>query len=268
MTGRSTTSVTLRWTAAAGGPTGYGVYTDGTFVLNVSRGLHHPDRPRVRPLVHLQRRRLRRRRPLRPDLDLGLDRPLREQRRGRLVAAARADVLPPTAPLGLVKSSSTQTSIAVSWTASSDNIGVAGYGLYRNGSTTGSSLVASASFSGLACGTTYTLAVDAYDAAGNRSGKTSLSAATSACAGGGDTAAPHARNADEDGLDDDVDLGLVGCVHGQCRRRRLRPLPERLLDRNERLDEHDVQRPRLRLELRPRGRCVRRRRQPQRPAGR
>ena len=100
------------------------------------------------------------------------------------------DVLPPTAPLGLVKGSSTQTSIAVSWTASSDNVGVAGYGLYRNATATGSSIVPAATFSGLACGTTYTLAVDAYDAVGNRSSTTSLSAATSACAGGGDTTAP------------------------------------------------------------------------------
>ncbi len=101
-----------------------------------------------------------------------------------------ADMLPPTAPLGLVKGSSTQTSIAVSWTASSDNVGVAGYGLYRNGTAAGSSAVTGATFSGLACGTTYTLAVDAYDAVGNRSSTTSLSAATSACSGGGDTTAP------------------------------------------------------------------------------
>jgi hypothetical protein len=69
----------------------------------------------------------------------------------------------------------------VSWSASSDNVGVAGYGLYRNGSSTGSTANRSATFSGLACGTSYTLAVDAYDAAGNRSAKASLSAATNAC---------------------------------------------------------------------------------------
>ena len=101
-----------------------------------------------------------------------------------------ADVLPPTAPLGLAKASSTQTSINVTWTASTDNVGVAGYGLYRGGSTSGSSFVTSFTFSGLTCGTTYSLAVDAYDAVGNRSAKTTVSAATSACSGGGDTSSP------------------------------------------------------------------------------
>ena len=191
VTGRTTTSVTLRWTAAAGGPTGYGIYTDGTFVLNVSA-------------VSITLTGLACGRSYSFSVDAYDD----GGRSGRISTSTSTDpcagggggggttdVLPPSAPLGLVKSSSTQTSIAVSWAAASDNIGVAGYGLYRNGSTTGSSLVASASFSGLACGTTYTLAVDAYDAAGNRSGKTSLSAATSACAGGGDTAAPSAPGA-------------------------------------------------------------------------
>ncbi len=36
-------------------------------------------------------------------------------------------------------------------------------------------------YTGLNCGTTYTLAVDATDAAGNRSAKASISASTSAC---------------------------------------------------------------------------------------
>ncbi len=183
VTGRSTSSVTLRWTAAAGGATGYGIYTDGNFVLNVTAVSI--------TLTGLTCGRT---------YSFGVDAYDEGGRSARISTSTStdpcaggggsADVLPPSAPLGLVKGTSTQTSIAVSWTASSDNVGVAGYGLYRNGSSTGSSLVSSASFSGLACGTTYTLAVDAYDAAGNRSGKTSLSAATSACSGGGDTTAP------------------------------------------------------------------------------
>jgi hypothetical protein len=55
---------------------------------------------------------------------------------------------------------------------------VVGYGLYRNGKRLGSSTTTSATFGDLICGTTYTLAVDAFDAAGNRSSPTALTAAT------------------------------------------------------------------------------------------
>ena len=95
--------------------------------------------------------------------------------------APEPDTVAPSVPSGLVKSSSTTSSISVSWTASSDNVGVAGYGLYRGASSTGSTANRSATFSGLACGTSYSLAVDAYDAAGNRSAKATITAATNAC---------------------------------------------------------------------------------------
>jgi chitodextrinase len=91
------------------------------------------------------------------------------------------DTTAPSAPGGLAKTSSTPTTIGLSWSPSTDNVGVTGYGLYRNGSAAGSSSGTTASIAGLACGTSYTLAVDAYDAAGNRSGKSSITASTSAC---------------------------------------------------------------------------------------
>src|SRR6185437_8637148 len=81
------------------------------------------------------------------------------------------DTSAPTVPGALTKTGSTTTSISVS-----------GYGLYRNSASTGSTSSRSSTFAGLACGTSYTLAVDAYDAAGNRSAKANLTASTSACA--------------------------------------------------------------------------------------
>jgi len=101
--------------------------------------------------------------------------------------ASCPDLTPPSAPTGLATSNITQTSLALSWNASTDNVGVTGYGVYRNGTLTSSPTGTSASLTGLTCGTTYTLAVDAVDAAGNRSAKTSVSARTSACP---DTTAP------------------------------------------------------------------------------
>jgi chitodextrinase len=97
------------------------------------------------------------------------------------------DSTPPTTPTGLVASAATTSSITLGWNAATDDVGVAGYGLYRNGTSTGSSTTRSYTFTGLSCGTSYQLAVDAYDAMGNRSPRASISAATTPCA---DTAAP------------------------------------------------------------------------------
>jgi hypothetical protein len=91
------------------------------------------------------------------------------------------DTTAPTAPGGLAATGATSTSISVAWTASSDGVGVAGYGRYVNGVLVSSGPGLSYSFTGLTCGTGYLLAVDAYDAAGNRSGKTQVTAATGAC---------------------------------------------------------------------------------------
>ncbi len=102
-------------------------------------------------------------------------------------ACATSDIQAPTVPTGLTVGSATQTSVVLSWAASSDNVGVVGYDAFVNGSSAGSPTGTSYTFTGLACGTSYTLAVDAFDAAGNRSGKASLSASTAACP---DTDAP------------------------------------------------------------------------------
>ena len=103
-----------------------------------------------------------------------------------------ADTQAPTAPAGLAASGQTQTQITLNWNASSDNVGVTGYSRYRNGTLISSGTGTSFSFTGLTCGTSYTLAVDAYDAAGNRSTRPSISASTSACSPAPDTQAPTA----------------------------------------------------------------------------
>ena len=57
------------------------------------------------------------------------------------------------------------------WSASTDNVGVTGYDVYRNGTkiaTTGLSAT-SYTYTALTCNTTYTVGLVAFDAAGNRS---------------------------------------------------------------------------------------------------
>ena len=91
------------------------------------------------------------------------------------------DTQAPTVPAGLSVSAGSATSLIATWQPSSDNVGVAGYGVYLNGSLVGSVVGAGANISGLTCGTSYSIAIDAVDAAGNRSAKTTGSGSTSAC---------------------------------------------------------------------------------------
>ena len=92
------------------------------------------------------------------------------------------DTTPPSTPTGLVTSGVGQTTIMLSWSASTDNVGVTGYLVYLNGSQVGTSLSTSYLYlSGLACGTSYTLGVAAIDAASNVSGIATVTQQTSAC---------------------------------------------------------------------------------------
>src|SRR4029078_4225842 len=78
-------------------------------------------------------------------------------------------------------------SVALAWNSSTDNVGVVGYGIYWAGVKIGE--VADASFvrTDLTFGALTTVEVDAVDGSGNRSGRASLIASTSACP---DTQAP------------------------------------------------------------------------------
>ena len=104
-----------------------------------------------------------------------------------VTTSACPDTTPPSTPAGLSAGSVGQTSVPLSWNASTDNIGVTGYRLFQNGSQVGTTLSPSYIFGGLSCGTAYSLGVAAVDGAGNVSGTASTVVTTSTC---GDTAAP------------------------------------------------------------------------------
>jgi subtilisin family serine protease/chitodextrinase len=80
---------------------------------------------------------------------------------------------PPTVPTGLSASNVGSTSFNISWNASSDNIGVAGYNIYLNGSNIGNVAGTSSSVTGLTPSTSYTVRVSAFDGAGNESNQSS-----------------------------------------------------------------------------------------------
>ena len=85
-----------------------------------------------------------------------------------------ADTTAPTAPSNITTVKNT-TSIALGWTASTDNVAVTGYKIYRNGTQVGTSTTTAYTDNGLAPLTVYNYAVAAYDAAGNTSTQATLS---------------------------------------------------------------------------------------------
>ena len=100
------------------------------------------------------------------------------------------DVQAPTAPTGLVASNVTGTSATISWTASSDDVAVTGYDVYRGATKVGSSTTTSFSDTGLTPGTAYSYTVRAKDAAGNVSAPSSALTVTTTNVPTQDTQAP------------------------------------------------------------------------------
>jgi uncharacterized lipoprotein YddW (UPF0748 family)/chitodextrinase len=81
-----------------------------------------------------------------------------------------ADTTPPTDPTNLSATATSAANISLSWTASTDNIGVVGYEIYRNSVKVGTSPSNSFSDSVLAANTQYSYYVRAYDGQNNFSG--------------------------------------------------------------------------------------------------
>ncbi|MFC0623440.1 discoidin domain-containing protein [Kribbella deserti] len=79
------------------------------------------------------------------------------------------DTQAPTVPTGLAAGTVTATSAALTWSPSTDNVGVTGYEVLRNGSPVATVAGTSYQDSGLAPDTSYSYTVRARDAAGNSS---------------------------------------------------------------------------------------------------
>ncbi|HLM47304.1 MAG TPA: fibronectin type III domain-containing protein, partial [Myxococcaceae bacterium] len=97
------------------------------------------------------------------------------------------DTTAPTAPSNLSASAASASQVNLSWTGSTDNVGVASYNLYRSTNNSTFSAVASVSGTshadtGLAASTTYYYRVTADDAAGNESAASNTASATTGAA--------------------------------------------------------------------------------------
>src|ERR671932_327859 len=96
-----------------------------------------------------------------------------------------SDTTPPTAPSGLAAAVSNSNIVTLNWTASTDNVGVTSYGVYRDGlpifnvqNPDGSAPAPTTYVDANVPPGTYTYTVDAADAAGNRSPVSNAASAT------------------------------------------------------------------------------------------
>jgi chitodextrinase len=93
-------------------------------------------------------------------------------------ATTQADTTPPTAPGTPVATSVASSQVGLSWTASTDNVGVVGYRVIRNGSVLASVAGTTYTDTTVSPSTAYAYQIVAYDAAGNTTASGTLSVAT------------------------------------------------------------------------------------------
>ncbi|MFI6603397.1 YbhB/YbcL family Raf kinase inhibitor-like protein [Nonomuraea sp. NPDC050536] len=97
------------------------------------------------------------------------------------------DATPPTVPGNLHAVSTGSTSVTLAWDAATDNVGVTGYNLYRDGAKFATVPDLTATADGLTADTTYSFEVEAFDANNNVSPRSpALQVKTGSTAIGGD----------------------------------------------------------------------------------
>lgn len=99
------------------------------------------------------------------------------------VGETTTDTTPPTTPTNLSATAVSANQINLSWTASTDNIGIAGYRIFRGGAQIGTATTNSFQDTTVSPLTTYSYTASAFDAAGNTSVQSSSASATTPALG-------------------------------------------------------------------------------------
>lgn len=87
----------------------------------------------------------------------------------QITVTASNDAVVPSVPTSLAASNISEHALTLSWTASTDNIAVTGYTIYRDATQIGTAATTTYQDSGLLSGTAYTYTIKAYDAVHNNS---------------------------------------------------------------------------------------------------
>ena len=85
-------------------------------------------------------------------------------------ATVTVDNTPPSIPADLTVIATSSTEVDLSWNASTDNVAVAGYGIFLDGSQIATTSATAYADTGLTADTTYTYVVKAFDELGNTFG--------------------------------------------------------------------------------------------------
>lgn len=101
-------------------------------------------------------------------------------------AGTPADTTAPSVPNSLIATAVSEKQVNLSWAPSTDNVGVTGYKVFRNGTQVSTATTTAYSDTNLAPLTSYSYTVSAFDAAGNSSVQSSSASATTLA----DTTAP------------------------------------------------------------------------------
>ncbi len=101
------------------------------------------------------------------------------------VFKGQPDTQAPTTPTKLVANALSSSQVALSWTASTDNVGVTGYNIFRNSAQVGTTTGDSYTDANLNPSTTYTYNVSALDGSGNTSQQSNSASATTLAPGSG-----------------------------------------------------------------------------------
>ena len=130
------------------------------------------------------------------------------------------DTTPPSVPTGVAARAVSPTSADLSWTASSDTVGVAGYTVRRDGVAVATVPAAATSYrdTALAAERRYAWTVEAFDAAGNRSSPSAAATATTPVRPA-QQPQPARRPAPRAGTGPRVHRGVLPGLAGRGRRR-------------------------------------------------
>ncbi|WTL15442.1 discoidin domain-containing protein [Kribbella sp. NBC_01505] len=103
------------------------------------------------------------------------------------IVGGGGDTTAPSVPGGLRSTGTTSSSASLAWNAATDNVGVTGYVVSRNGEPVATVTGTTHTDSGLSASTSYSYVVRAKDAAGNQSGPSTAITVATPGGGGGST---------------------------------------------------------------------------------
>ena len=191
VTATTSSSVSLAWTASTDnvGVTGYDVYRGGAKVATTSTA-SYTDTGLTASTTYAY--------TVKAHDAAGNASAASTSVNGTTTAATGGDVTPPSTPGALHSTGVTSSSVSLAWTASTDNVGVSGYDVYRGSTKVATTSATSFTDTGLTASTAYSYTVVARDAAGNASTASSAATATTSAGtvtgGGGCTATWHNDN--------------------------------------------------------------------------